>query len=91
MDDDNPNKTNIYLTQQLNQFGLAYIHFVEPRVGGNMDCEVRHESFNTQHFRKVWKGTFMSAGELPWTHLSANPLTPFKSPQILLVNSGFGQ
>ena len=33
-------------------------HFVEPRIGGNRDCNVRHESFNTQHFRKVWKGTF---------------------------------
>ena len=63
MDDDNPNETNIYLTQQLNKFGLAYIHFIEPRVGGNMDCEVRHDSFDTQHFRKVWKGTFISAGE----------------------------
>ncbi|KAK9836076.1 hypothetical protein WJX84_011172 [Apatococcus fuscideae] len=62
VDDDKPNETDIYLTQQLNHFGLAYIHFVEPRVGGNTDCEVRHDSFDTQHFCKVWKGTFMSAG-----------------------------
>ena len=87
VDDANPNETNIYLTQQLNQFGLAYIHFIEPCVAGNvagnlkMDCEVEHDSFNTQHISKVWKGTFMLAGELPWHHLYSIccPLTPSKS------------
>ena len=63
VEDDDPNATNIYLTQQLNQFNLAYIHFVEPRVAGSADTDVRHESFSTQHFRKVWKGTFISAGD----------------------------
>ncbi len=64
VDDESPIETNIYLTEQLNQFGLAYIHFVEPRIAGAMDCDVRHESYSTQHFRNVWKGTFISAGEI---------------------------
>ncbi|KAK9852132.1 hypothetical protein WJX84_008064 [Apatococcus fuscideae] len=62
VDDDKPNETNIYLTEQLNKFGLAYIHFVEPRIAGNTDCDVRHESYNTEHFRKIWNSTFISAG-----------------------------
>ena len=59
----------MYLTGQLNKLGLAYLHFIEPRVAGNMDCDVKNESQNTERFRKIWKGTFISAGE---QHLVCN-------------------
>ena len=63
--DDDPNATNTYLTGQLNKFGLAYIHFVEPRVAGATDAEIRDSTHDTRIFRKIWKGLFMSAGEHP--------------------------
>ena len=62
VNDDNPNETNSYLTEALNRFGLAYIHFVEPRVANNFDSLPRDASYDTEIFRKIWKGTFMAAG-----------------------------
>ena len=62
MKDDKPNATNRYLTEQLNQFGLAYLHMVEPRVAGYMDVEVEDSTFDLNHFRKLFKGTFIAAG-----------------------------
>ena len=61
--DDKPNATNRYLTEQLNQFGLAYLHMVEPRVAGYMDVEVEDDTYNLGHFRKLWKSTFIAAGK----------------------------
>lgn len=63
MKDDKPNATNCYLTEQLNQFGLAYLHMVEPRIAGNEDVEVEDSSFDLNHFRKLFKGTFIAAGD----------------------------
>lgn len=58
--DTHPYSTNIYLLEQLNKYNLAFIHMVEPRVPSNGD------NVETQHsltpFRKVWHGTFISAG-----------------------------
>lgn len=62
--DDKPNATNRYLTEQLNQFKLAYLHMVEPRIAGNTDIEVQDNTFDLNHFRKLFKGTFIAAGQL---------------------------
>lgn len=63
MKDDKPNATNRYLTEQLNQFNLAYLHMVEPRIAGNEDVEVEDSTFDLNHFRKLFKGTFIAAGK----------------------------
>ena len=60
--DDKPNATNRYLTQQLNNFGLAYLHMVEPRIAGNTEVEVSDSTFDLGHFRKLYNGTFIAAG-----------------------------
>lgn len=60
--DDKPNATNRYLTQQLNKFGLAYLHMVEPRIAGNTEVEVSDSTFDLGHFRKLYNGTFIAAG-----------------------------
>lgn len=60
--DDKPNATNRYLTQQLNNFGLAYLHMVEPRIAGNTEVEVADSTFDLGHFRKLYNGTFIAAG-----------------------------
>ncbi len=36
MSDSNPKALFAYVTEQLNQFGLAYLHIIEPRVKGNV-------------------------------------------------------
>ena len=69
--DDKPNETNRYLTEQLNKFNLAYLHMVEPRVAGNTDVEVGDSTFDLNHFRKLFKGTFIAAGEM---HLMSSPV-----------------
>ena len=60
--DDKPNATNRYLTEQLNSFGLAYLHMVEPRIAGNTEVEVSDSTFDLSHFRKLYNGTFIAAG-----------------------------
>ena len=60
--DDKPNATNRYLTEQLNSFGLAYLHMVEPRIAGNTEIEVSDSTFDLSHFRKLYNGTFIAAG-----------------------------
>ena len=64
VDDDQPNATYQYLTEQLNKFGLAYLHMVEPRISGNEDCEIQDKTFDLAQFRKLWKGAFIAAGKL---------------------------
>lgn len=63
--DDKPNATNRYLTEQLNKFGLAYLHMVEPRIAGNTEVDVTDNTYNLSHFRKLFDGTFIAAGKLP--------------------------
>ena len=62
--DDKPNATNRYLTEQLDKFGLAYLHMVEPRIAGNTEVDVTDKTFNLSHFRKLYNGTFIAAGKL---------------------------
>ena len=66
--DDKPNATNRYLTEQLNGFGLAYLHMVEPRIAGYLEVEVTDNTFDLGHFRKLYNGTFIAAG-MPLTLL----------------------
>lgn len=61
--DDKPNATNRYLTDQLNKFGLAYLHMVEPRIAGNTEVDVTDETYNLAQFRKLYNGTFIAAGK----------------------------
>ena len=62
--DGKPNATNRYLTEQLNKFGLAYLHMVEPRIAGNTEVDVTDKTYNLSHFRKLFDGTFIAAGKL---------------------------
>ncbi|KAL4420266.1 hypothetical protein ABPG77_003445, partial [Micractinium sp. CCAP 211/92] len=49
----------VYLLEELNKFNLAYVHIVEPRVGGNDD---RFTVDSIEPFRRVYKGTLIAAG-----------------------------
>ncbi|KAG2441422.1 hypothetical protein HYH02_010010 [Chlamydomonas schloesseri] len=57
--DSTPYGTNVYLLEQLNKHGLAYVHMVEPRVDGIFE---RATVDTLAPFRSVWKGNFITAG-----------------------------
>lgn len=55
--------TYAYLVGELNRFGLAYVHLVEPRVAGNVDIEPEHD-LGGERFRPLIVGDtkLISAG-----------------------------
>jgi N-ethylmaleimide reductase len=62
MGDSNPKALFAYLTGELNRFGLAYLHVVEPRVKGNVVIAEGQAPIAAEHLRKIFKGTIMAAG-----------------------------
>jgi N-ethylmaleimide reductase len=46
----------------LNQFGLAYLHIIEPRVRGNVVVAERQYAIAAARLRKIFKGTIVAAG-----------------------------
>lgn len=53
-----------YVVNELNQYGLAYIHLIEPRAttaGGNDEIDDQAPN-TTTIFRKIFKGKLISAG-----------------------------
>jgi N-ethylmaleimide reductase len=64
MVDSDPEATFSRVGELLNQFGLAYLHLIEPRIKGD-DAKVGsedHEPVAAGHLRKVFKGPIMAAG-----------------------------
>ncbi|KAK9723074.1 hypothetical protein K7432_002134 [Basidiobolus ranarum] len=63
MQEDTPIETFSYLTRQIqNRYpSMAYLHFLESRISGNIDVE-ENESLSLEPFRNIWKGPFVSAG-----------------------------
>jgi N-ethylmaleimide reductase len=62
MCDSNPGALFIYVAQQLNRFGLAYLHIVEPRVKGNTTIKPEEGPIAAEQLRKVFKGKIIAAG-----------------------------
>jgi N-ethylmaleimide reductase len=62
MSDSNPGPLFDYLAQQLNQFGLAYLHIVEPRVKGNTVITEGQAPIAAERLRKIFKGRIIAAG-----------------------------
>lgn len=62
MSDSNPQALFSHVAEHLNQFNLAYLHIIEPRVGGS---EIVHEGQGAvaAHFlRSIFKGKLIAAG-----------------------------
>ncbi|WP_295718933.1 alkene reductase [Mucilaginibacter sp.] len=51
-----------YAAEQLNKFGLAYLHLIEPRVKGSVEEVEDLEPVAAMHLRKIFKGTIIAAG-----------------------------
>jgi N-ethylmaleimide reductase len=62
MSDSNPGALFDYLTEQLNQFGLAYLHILEPRVKGNTVITEGQAPIAAERLRKIFKGKIIAAG-----------------------------
>jgi N-ethylmaleimide reductase len=62
MSDSNPDALFAYATEQLNRFGLAYLHLIEPRIIGS---ELRADGLRpvaAHQLRRVFKGPIIVAG-----------------------------
>ncbi len=55
--DSNPRALFSYAVEQLNRFGLAYLHLVEGATGGPREVE---GGFDLQELRKLFKGVYMA-------------------------------
>jgi N-ethylmaleimide reductase len=62
MSDSNPEKTFGYAADQLNRFGLAYLHIIEPRIKGSEAIEDGLAPVASAQLRKVFKGKIIAAG-----------------------------
>jgi N-ethylmaleimide reductase len=62
MGDSDPRALFDYLVGQLNCFGLAYLHVIEPRVKGNVVVHEGQEPIAAAHLRRIFRGTIIAAG-----------------------------
>jgi N-ethylmaleimide reductase len=62
MSDSNPEVTFAYVAEQLNQFGLAYLHIIEPRVKGSEVIEEGRPPIASMQLRKIFTGKIIAAG-----------------------------
>jgi len=62
MTDSNPAALFSYVAEHLNEFGLAYLHVIEPRVKGNVVIEEGQAPIAAQQLRKIFKGKILAAG-----------------------------
>lgn len=61
MSDSAPTALFSYAIAQLNRFGLAYLHLVEPRIAGNVTIET-NEGLGAKYFRPLYTGILITAG-----------------------------
>jgi N-ethylmaleimide reductase len=62
MSDSNPQALYVYAAGQLNRFGLAYLHIIEPRVKGNVVITEGQGPVAATQLRKIFTGKIMAAG-----------------------------
>jgi N-ethylmaleimide reductase len=62
MSDSDPNALFSYAAEQLNRFGLAYLHIVEPRINGSYEIADDLEPVASKQLRTIFKGAIISAG-----------------------------
>jgi N-ethylmaleimide reductase len=60
--DSNPIALFDYVAEQLNHFGLAYLHIIEPRIRGNVLIAQGQGHIATARLRRIFTGTMIAAG-----------------------------
>ncbi len=62
MSDSNPRALFDYVAEQLNRFGLAYLHIIEPRIKGNVLIAEGQAPVATARLRRIFKSKIIAAG-----------------------------
>ena len=62
MDVSDPRALFDYVARELNRFGLAYLHIIEPRVRGNVVVAEGQAPVASEHLRTIFKGRILAAG-----------------------------
>jgi N-ethylmaleimide reductase len=62
MSDSDPDALFDYVASQLNLFGLAYLHIIEPRIGGSTLVAEGQPPIAAERLRKIFNGTIIAAG-----------------------------
>jgi N-ethylmaleimide reductase len=62
MSDSNPAALFDHVAEQLNRFGLAYLHIIEPRIKGNVLIAEGQAPVAAAQLRKMFKGKIIAAG-----------------------------
>jgi N-ethylmaleimide reductase len=62
MGDSDPRALFDHVARQLNRFGLAYLHIIEPRVKGNVLVAEGEAPAASQHLRTIFHGRIIAAG-----------------------------
>lgn len=62
MSDSDPHATFGHVAARLNDYALAYVHVIEPRIRGIDDREADESEVSSKDIRRVFKGTLVAAG-----------------------------
>jgi N-ethylmaleimide reductase len=62
MSDSDPDALFDYVAEHLNQFGLAYLHIIEPRIKGSYLVNEGQNAVASERLRKIFKGKIIAAG-----------------------------
>jgi N-ethylmaleimide reductase len=62
MSDSDPNALFSYLAERLNRFGLAWLHLIEPRVGGSELIHKGQGAVAATQLRGIYHGKLIAAG-----------------------------
>jgi N-ethylmaleimide reductase len=62
MSDSDPQALFGYVAAQLNRYGLAYLHIIEPRVKGNVVIAEGQAPVAAEHLRAIFTGPIVAAG-----------------------------
>jgi N-ethylmaleimide reductase len=60
--DSDPKALFSYVVEHLNQFGLAYLHLIEPRIAGSDLIHASQGAVAAEWLRPIFKGKLISAG-----------------------------
>jgi N-ethylmaleimide reductase len=62
MSDSDPSALFSYVAGHLNQFGLSYLHLIEPRIGGSELTREGQGAVAAEQLRRIYQGTMIAAG-----------------------------
>jgi N-ethylmaleimide reductase len=62
MSDSDPHATFGYVARRLNDYALAYLHVIEPRIRGIVEQATQEGDVTSKDIRRIYRGTVIAAG-----------------------------